>query len=157
MPKKDQSVKQTILRVRLNDEKEVTEKESVLENLLTQTQVESFTEEELRAIWKNYADQLTDKHLKSILIYLNPSLKAKDTLEIQALNPEQIQYIQKNSNAITEYLASHLRNNQIKLEVKMKETTEEQTPFTAQEKYRYMEGKNPSLKKLVQEFNLRLD
>ena len=157
-PPNDQPLKKNILRVRLKDESEESENGSaVSENFAPQVQTQPFTEEELRAVWKNCANELTDKHLKSILLYLNPELKEKDTIEIQALNPEQSQYIQQNSNRITEYLSSHLKNDRIRLEIKMKEDDTETPPFTAQEKYAYMADKNPLLRKLVQEFNLRLD
>jgi G:T/U-mismatch repair DNA glycosylase len=89
--------------------------------------------------------------------YLNPELKANDTVEIAALNPEQMNYIQQNSNQIKEYLFSCLKNNRIKLDIKIEDANTEHTPFTAQEKYAYMVDKNPTLNKLVQEFGLRLD
>jgi DNA polymerase-3 subunit gamma/tau len=153
----NQSTKQNILRIGLKKETEELENKSVNENSIQPEQREQFTEEELLTAWKNCANELTDKHLKSIMLYLNPELKENDTIEIAALNPEQIHYIQQNSSQITEYLFTHLKNNRIKLEIKMKEDNTESTPFTAQEKYAYMADNNPLLKKLVQEFNLRLD
>ncbi|MCL1933123.1 MAG: DNA polymerase III subunit gamma/tau [Candidatus Azobacteroides sp.] len=155
--KNDQSLKKNILRIGLKEENEKTEKESTPEDSVRQIQAEAFTEEELRAVWRNCANELTDKHLKSILLYLIPELKENDTIEIRALNPEQIHYVQQNIGQISAYLFSHLKNNRIKLDIKMKEDTTESAPFTAKEKYEYMADKNPSLKKLVQEFNLRLD
>ena len=44
-----------------------------------------------------------------------------------------------------------------RLEIKLKEDDTQQTPFTIQEKYKYMADKNPLLKNLVQEFKLSLD
>ena len=157
--KNDPLVEKKILRIRLNEEAEEPQMMDVSasENSSRQVQDESFTEEELRRIWKSCANELTDKHLKSILLYLTPELKGNDTIEVQALNPEQIHYIQQNTGLITDYLASHLKNNRMKLEIKMKEDNAECTPFTSQEKYAYMADKNPSIKKLVQEFSLRLD
>jgi len=146
-----------ILRVRLKEGTEESEHSSSSDDQSKQIQVEPFTEEELRRVWKEGANELTDKYLKSILLYLNPELKENDVVEIRALNPEQVHYIQQNTNQLTEYLYSHLRNNRIKLEIKMKDDSAENTPFTAQEKYSYMADKNPLVKKLVQEFNLRLD
>jgi len=156
-PAPQQPVKKSILRVSLKKEEEVTENRSALENPTQQIQAEPFTEEELRIAWKSYANELTDKHLKSIMLYLNPSLKENDTVEISALHPEQIHYIQQNSSQIREYLFSRLKNSRIRLDIKIKEDTAENLPFTGQEKYAYMANKNPLLNKLVQEFNLRLD
>jgi len=152
-----EKTKPSILRIGIKKEVEKPEAESALENHAPQEKNESFTEEELRIAWRNCAGELTDKHLKSMMLYLNPALKEDNTIEIYALNPEQINHIQQNSNQIKEYLFSHLNNTLIKMEIKMKENNTEHTPFTAQEKYVYMADKNPLLKKLVQEFNLRLD
>jgi len=156
-PSKLQSTKQSILRVSLKKEEEVSENQSTFENHAQPIQAKPFSEEELRTAWKNYANELTDKHLKSIMMYLNPDLKENNTVKILALHPEQIHYIQQNSSQIQEYLFSRLNNNQIKLEIKIKEDNTEKQPFTNQEKYTYMANKNPLLNKLAQEFNLRLD
>ena len=157
IPSKLQSTKQGILRVSLKKEEEVSKSQSSPENHAQQIQAEPFTEEELRTVWKDYANELTDKHLKSIMMYLNPNLKENNTVEISALHPEQIHYIQQNSSQIQEYLFSRLNNNGIKIEIKIKEDNTESQPFTNQEKYTYMVNKNPLLNKLAQEFNLRLD
>jgi DNA polymerase-3 subunit gamma/tau len=146
-----------ILRVGLSETMEIKKDGKECNDKIKSDQTEVFTKEDLRIIWKNYANELSDKHLKSIILYLNPELKENYTIEILALNPEQIQYIQQNSDKITSYLSLHLKNNQIKLDIKMKENDTKESPFTAQEKYTYMADKNPLLKKLVQEFSLRLD
>ena len=155
--KEDQSNNKSILRIGLK--KEVEEKESVqtIDNNNQQEQAELFTEEEMLIAWKNCANELTDKHLKSIMSYLNPVLKNNEIIEILALNQEQLQYLQQHTGQITEYLFSELKNNNIKLDIQIKEDNTENTPFTAQEKYACMADKNPLLNKLVQEFNLRLD
>jgi DNA polymerase-3 subunit gamma/tau len=150
----NQSIKQNILRI--NGRKE-TENISAPENQSQLAQTKPFTQKELEIAWRSYANELTDKHLISIMSYLNPELKTDNVVEISALNPEQMNYIQQNSIQIREYLFSRLENNRIKLDIKMKEDNTEPTPFTAQEKYAYMADKNPILNKLVQEFNLRLD
>ena len=155
--KDDKPFKQKIIRVRLKDDEEKPENNSESENLTEDIQTEPFTQEELLKAWKDCANEVTDKHLKSMMSYLNPVLNEKNTVTIYALYPEQINFIQQNSEQITQYLFNRLKNSQINLEIKMNEEVSEQTPFTAQEKYTFMEEKNPVLKKLVQEFNLRLD
>jgi DNA polymerase-3 subunit gamma/tau len=147
----------SIVRVGLSETTEIKKEGKENNDKIKSDQTAVFTKEDLRIIWKNYANELSDKHLKSIMLYLNPELKENYTIEILALNPEQIQYIQQNSDKITGYLSLHLKNNQIKLDIKMKENDTEESPFTAQEKYTYMADKNPLLRKLVQEFSLRLD
>ena len=158
VPINNQPVKQGILRASLKKETEETQNSSAHENVVQAVQAESFTKEELQTVWKSYANELTDKHLKSVMLYLNPELKENNTVEIYALNPDQIHFIQENSSRIKEYLFSRLKNNKIQLEIKIKEEgTTEKDPFTNQEKYAYMVDKNPLLNKLVKEFDLRLD
>jgi len=155
--KEEQSNKKNILRIGLKNETDDSKNESGSDNNLQQPKNEPFTGEELQMVWKNCADELTDKHLKSIMLYLIPELKENDVIEVPALNPEQVQYIQQNTNQIMEYLSSRLKNNRIRMKVKIKEGNNDHIPFTSQEKYTYMANKNPLLNKLAQEFRLRLD
>ena len=156
-PKEDLSMKKSISRIGLKEGAEEKEDPSTSEKYTQKEQVESFTDEELQIAWKNCANELTDKHLKSIMLYLNPELKENNTIEILALNPEQLQYIQQNTGIITKSLFIQLKNNNIKLDLKIKDDIKETTPFTNREKFDYMADKNPLLYKLVQEFSLRLD
>jgi len=161
-PEKDtsannQQVKQDIVRISLKNKTEKPENISSQDNQPHPVQAEPFNAEILQTTWKHYANELTDKHLKGIMMFLIPELKENNVIELSALNPDQIHYIQQNSNQIKEYLSSRLKNDRISLEIKLKEDNTNHLPFTAQEKYTYMADKNPLLKKLVEEFSLRLD
>ena len=91
------------------------------------------------------------------MLYMNPQLKDDYRIEIEVLNPEQENHFRENGTAIREYLFSSLKNSHIELDIKLKIEDHTQTLFTDKEKYLYMVDKNPSLKNLVKEFNLRLD
>jgi DNA polymerase-3 subunit gamma/tau len=153
----NQSVKQNIVRISLKNKEEKPENVPAIENQSNPAQAEPFSPEELQITWKRYANELTDKHLKGIMMFLIPELKENNVIEIAALNPDQINYIQQNSNQIKDYLSLMLKNDRITLEIKLKEDNTDRLPFTAQEKYAYMSDKNPLLNKLVREFSLRLD
>ena len=155
--KEELSAKKSILRIGIKGESEKNTETQAVEMVEQQTKSEPFTEEDLKTAWKKCANQLSDNHLKSIVLYLIPNLKEKDTVEIFALNPEQLKFLKQNSSQITECLSAQLKNNRIRIDIKIKESNAENTPFTAREKYEYMSSKNPLLNKLVQEFNLRLD
>jgi len=154
---KDQPAKQGILRASLKKEAGEPKNTSTADSSAQQIQAEPFTEEELQIAWKNYTNELTNQHLKGIMMYLDPRLKENNIIEIHALNSDQIKFIQENSNQMKEYLFSRLKNNRIQLEIKIEESASEYTPYTTQEKYTYLANKNPLLNKLVQEFDLRLD
>jgi DNA polymerase-3 subunit gamma/tau len=147
----------SIARVRLNGNPEQTstpETASIqAENLVLNN---PFSQEDLIKSWKGYVSQSEDIYLKNAISYINPQLKDDYKVEIEVLNPEQVNYFRENGVAIKEYLFSVLRNNKIELDIKLKEN-HTQTFFTDKEKYSYMVDKNPSLKDLVKEFNLRLD
>jgi len=156
-PVNNQSAKHNIVRISLKNKEEKPERFSTLENQPHPVQAETFDLEALQTVWKQYANELTDKHFKGIMTFIIPELKENNVIEVPALNPEQMHYIQQNISQVKEYLSSQLKNDRITLEIKLKENNGEHTPFTSQEKYAYMVDKNPLLKKLVQEFSLRLD
>lgn len=148
----------SIVRVRLNGNPEQTGKpETVSSQAEKPIQDQLFSQEDLIQSWKNYANQTEDIYLKNMMAYINPQLKDGYKIEAEMLNPKQADHFRENSPAIREYLASALRNSRIELDIKIKTEDHTQTLFTDKEKYLYMVDKNPSLKSLVQKFNLRLD
>ncbi|MDR0612765.1 MAG: DNA polymerase III subunit gamma/tau [Dysgonamonadaceae bacterium] len=148
----------SIVRVRLNGNPEQTGKpETVSSQAEKPIQDLPFSREDLIQSWKNYANQTEDVYLKNTMAYINPQLKDGYKIEAEMLNPKQADHFRENSPAIREYLASALRNSRIELDIKIKTEDHTQTLFTDKEKYLYMVNKNPSLKSLVQKFNLRLD
>ncbi|MDR2621008.1 MAG: DNA polymerase III subunit gamma/tau [Dysgonamonadaceae bacterium] len=157
-PKASAEISKSIARVRLNGEPEQAgkpqtaplEEENPIQN-------QAFSQEDLIKSWQGYANQSEDIYLKNTMLYLNPLLKEDYQIEIEVLNPEQANHFQENKTSIKEYLFSALKNNSIELDIKIKTKDHAQTLFTGKEKYLYMVDKNPSLKKLVEEFNLRLD
>ena len=132
------------------EERSVQEKKEVVKT-------EPFDLEKLSSAWKKYANGLDDVHLKSAMSYLNPAIKDNYRIELAVLNPEQASLFEDRKRDIKEFLFSELNNNQLDLEIKVQEDDSGNHPFTDREKYQYMAEKNPNLKRLVQEFNLRLD
>ncbi|MDR2692085.1 MAG: DNA polymerase III subunit gamma/tau [Dysgonamonadaceae bacterium] len=148
----------TIPRVRLNGDPEQAGKpQPVSSQAESPIQDRPFSREDLIQAWKNYASQSEDVYLKNTMAYINPQLKDDYKIEAEVLNPKQADHFRENSPAIREYLSSALKNNRIELDIKIKIEDHTQTLFTDKEKYSYMVNKNPILKNLVQEFNLRLD
>ncbi|GHT08192.1 DNA polymerase III subunit gamma/tau [Bacteroidia bacterium] len=151
------SAGKTIVRIGLKDSAVKDENENAVKKELATVYNDSFTKEELIAAWKEYAYAADDVHLKNTMLYITPELKENNKVEITVLNPEQEHKFQEKNLEIKEFLFAQLKNNQIVLEVKINEDNSSQTPFTDKEKYNYMADKNPTLSKLVKEFNLRLD
>lgn len=149
----------SIPRVRLNGdpEEQAGKPQPVSSPIENPVQDRPFSREDLIRYWKNYANQSKDVYLKNTMTYIKPQLKDDYKIEAEVLNPEQADHLRENSPIIREYLSSALKNNRIELDIKIKKEDHIQTLFTNKEKYSYMVDKNPTLKTLVQEFNLRLD
>lgn len=118
---------------------------------------EPVTEQSVEAAWKDFAGQQDDAHLKNTMLNFLPSLKGEALIEVLVSNPGQEEKLKERLPDILAYFTQQLRNNTIKIEVKIDEDIQEKRPFLPQEKYQFMSSRNPVLKDLVSEFNLRLD
>lgn len=119
---------------------------------------EAYTELDLIKAWKLFAEKQTeDDHLKNTLLNFTPKLQSNDLAVVAVSNPSQEDKLKSVIPDLYSHLYSQLKNTNIRLEIRMLETTEEKRPFTPQEKYKFMVEKNPNLKTLVDELKLRLD
>jgi DNA polymerase-3 subunit gamma/tau len=151
------SAGKTVARIGMKDSPAKEDDKQEEKKETTSVYNETFTKEDLIVAWKRYAHATDDIHLKNTMLYITPELNENNRVEITVLNPEQEHKFQEKGLDIKEFLFTQLNNNQIVLEVKVNENDSNQMLFTDKEKYTYMVDKNPSLNKLAQEFNLRLD
>jgi DNA polymerase-3 subunit gamma/tau len=147
----------SLARARLNNSPEAGKAAENYSKPEDPVQTNSFTQDELMNIWKDYAQKSGDVYLKNVMQYVNPVLKDDFTIEIETLNPDQENFFREKSPEIKGYLSTTLQNANIKFDIKITKETHQQALFTDKDKYLYMLEKNPSLKNLVEEFNLRLD
>jgi DNA polymerase-3 subunit gamma/tau len=120
-------------------------------------QNEPFTQEDLIRVWKERAEGEEDLTFRHTMLDLLPVLKEDYRIEIEVLNPVQKETLNERTAGLYESLSTQLKNAAIRIEIKAKNDPSEVLPFTDMEKYQYLAEKNPALKSLIKEFNLRLD
>lgn len=149
----------TKVPLRVSLKKPVADEESKTSQESRQEKFEdkSFSQNDLQKVWKVYSETIDDAYFKSCISYATPLLKENFVVEIAALNPEQERKYKERENEIKQFLSQNLQNNQIKISIEIKAENPSETLFTDKEKYNYLAEKNPNLKLLVEEFNLRLD
>lgn len=119
---------------------------------------EPFSVEELIVAWNSYSQGLKEKvHLKTTMTNAAPRLIDKHTFEVTVFNQGQKDRLEEDSVSILEYIRSYLKNSQVKMVVRISEESAKQLAYTEQEKYQLMSSRNINLRKLVEEFGLRLD
>ena len=117
-----------------------------------------FSQNDLLKYWIDYANSLTIEkiHLKNTLISCKPVLKDNFIFEVAVYNPSQKDEIIDNSALIIGFLCNKLKNNRIKLDIRIVEKEEKEMIYTATEKYEYLSKKNPNIEKLKEIFNLTM-
>ena len=117
-----------------------------------------FTQEDLLDQWNRYAEKIrTEKpRMASSLKHHLPSLKEDLRIEVVLSNSAQFQQFNREIKSdLLNFLESSLKNNQLTIESVLAEPEEQQnTLYTAKEKYDHMLKKNPILGKLKERFNL---
>ncbi len=120
---------------------------------------EPFTQEKLQAFWKKYHRKLQDKGEKntaSILAIDTPVLK--EGFKIQFTLPSKLmeEQLKEACPKLLKYLRKSLNNNEIHLEMLVKESLKKKFAYTPQEKYNKLKEKNPMIEKLKETFQLDL-
>jgi len=117
-----------------------------------------FTEEELVLQWDAFSGGIDKKvYLKNTMINCKPVLQEDFFFEVAVHNPGQQNELAGNSIDILSFLRTHLNNTKMQMRIRIIDTNEKQLVYTSEEKYDYLVNINPALKKLTDEFELRLD
>jgi DNA polymerase-3 subunit gamma/tau len=118
-----------------------------------------FTQEELIYQWQSYADRIREEmpRFYSMLKSQLPNLKEDQTIALTLINKSQAEdFNSRIKPGLLEFLRDNLHNKLISIDINITEENRNngKKPYTAEEKFKYMAGKNPVLQKLKQEFNL---
>jgi len=121
----------------------------------------SFSEQELIAAIKNYADQVLAGGKKQLAVTLKkhkPVLLDNAVIEIPVDNPIQAEDVNASKSDIQSYLRQQFENTFIEVKARLVEEGEgEETAYTPGEKFKKMAEKNPDLNQFKQQFGLELD
>jgi len=120
----------------------------------------TFELEELLVAWKNYSQKLNDDGRKAMAANLtlsNPVLVEAHRIQYLVQNESQLRELDLEKTELMGYLRKRLKNYSIKLELIKSEMSIQTRPYTADEKLKALEEKNPAIKLLKQRLGLQLD
>jgi hypothetical protein len=117
---------------------------------------EPFTEDSLRSVWKEYAEQrksqVAEYHLLS-----QPFTLANNLITLTLTNPVEETFLVAIKADLLGYLREKLNNNTIQLEGVLEYAEVKRKAYTNKEKFEYLAEKNPYLKQLHEKFGLDPD
>lgn len=117
-----------------------------------------YSEVEMVNAWKAFADKLKEeKLLKNTMILYHPKKLNNIEFEVEVNTEINKQYLNENSLAILSWLRDELKNQSLKMIIKISETNLISRPLTQRDIFDKMVEDNPSLQKLSNEFGLELD
>lgn len=120
-----------------------------------------FDEDDLTTAWNSFGDTLKDSspRMSSIIKAMNPVIEDKTGIVLNLNNQAQKDYFdQKYKSAVLKHLKNNLKNNKISFRTEVVENNEESsTPYTDDEKFKYMAKKNPSLNDMKNQLGLEYE
>ena len=137
-------------------EKKEVEKSSVEENFDNHPK-DSFDEQKLQKLWKEYVALLTKKgerSMASIVATDIPKLNEQFKISFTVPNKLMQDQFKKGRPKLLQFLREKLNNYGIKIDAILNETVEKKFAYTPLEKYTKLKEKNPLLEKLRQAFEL---
>jgi DNA polymerase III subunit gamma/tau len=117
-----------------------------------------YTAQALLLSWNRFTEIIKiDIHLKNAMKSCPPVLLPDCQFEVVAQNPFIESKLQEISSKIETHLHHDLKNDKIKMHIRLAESGENFRPFTAQDRLQVMTKKNPNLDLLYRTFGLELD
>ena len=129
----------------------VTEEEKILLN-------QPFTAEALQRSWNIFIDTIKDDiHLVNAMKSYPPMLKDNYEIEVTVQNQPLEKKFQDLTISIERHLHHNLKNNRIKMTVRLAEEGEMARPFTSRDKLDAMIEKNPNMELLYRTLGLDIN
>jgi hypothetical protein len=158
MPGKEAFVIPSITEA-LKDSSEIKEYKTNIPNSASQKQIQenSFTQEQLVEVWKNFTERIDAPQLKSALSCRFPLLQENWLISYDLDNELQNQRITLEwKPQLLGYLRQNLRNEKIEIEFKILDIVDNTSsiPYTDAEKWEVLAQKYPALVSLKNRFGL---
>ncbi|MCB0431079.1 MAG: DNA polymerase III subunit gamma/tau [Flavobacteriales bacterium] len=119
-----------------------------------------FTQEELMVHWRAFALQSKEEgraNLHATLMKREPEIGDDFRLMLLIDNKAQEEELESQKAHLLGHLRKQLRNSAIQLETEINREEQDQTPYTAKDKFDKMAEKNPNIQKLRQQLDLDID
>ena len=140
------------LRKAVNEPKEetqtTTEKTALRNN--------SYTPEAVQKAWDEFAGKSTLQQLDQEVLKSSCHLE-KDTITVSIPNQALMSNFEKLRSGLLAHLRNALDNDQLNMEAKVVEVSQEKMRYTDQEKFNYLKEKYPVLKELQEKLGLEPD
>jgi hypothetical protein len=127
--------------------------------LVVETRIEaneSFTPEQLKLIWNDFAEQ-RKKLQAEYQLMIQPFEIRGTQVVVHLLSTVQETLLANFKSDLTTYLRENLKNNSITIIGELRETEEKQMLYTPRDKFEYLLTKNPMLKELKDRLGLDAD
>jgi len=132
--------------------------EKVVETEETTIFNQPFTPEALQRSWNIFIDNIkNDTHLVNAMKSCSPVMKEDYEIELTVQNQPLEQKFQDLCITIERHLHLHLKNNRIKMTIRLAEGGEMARPFTSRDKLEAMIQKNPNMELLYRTFGLDIN
>jgi DNA polymerase-3 subunit gamma/tau len=118
-----------------------------------------FSQEQLDKVWAYYTESIARQYpnFYSILTSRKPVLKEDSVIDLVLYNKVEDLSFQPKKPDLLDFLRTELRNFKISVNVIIEENGDVSKPYTADEKYRAMIAKNPTLKDLKDKLDLEVE
>ncbi|MDR1455261.1 MAG: hypothetical protein LBJ01_06390 [Tannerella sp.] len=117
-----------------------------------------FDAEDVIRCWEAYAEALEKEvPLQSTMLFCKPVLLEDGYFEVAVHNSMQEEELIGHSPQLLKMMRDRLGNDNIRMRVRIAESTEKKRAFTSIEKYELLQQINPLLSRLKDEFDLSLE
>ena len=116
-----------------------------------------FELEDLKALWKEYIDQLKKErklNIASILSMNNIELENTDQILFTVANEMNKVEVNREMDQLLPFIRKRLNNFAIQIKLRVSENVKEETVYSPTEKYQYLLKLNPALEELKNKFDL---
>lgn len=116
----------------------------------------SFTEEQLRSAWEEFAEQRR-KFQAEYQLLAQPYILLDNRVIIHLLSPVQETMLNNIKSELTTHLRDRLKNSTMLVVGELTETDDKKMMYTSRDKFEFLLEKNPVLKELKERLGLDTD
>ncbi|MEE4215567.1 MAG: DNA polymerase III subunit gamma/tau [Bacteroidales bacterium] len=159
-PAKSFSIKERLKKQQENSDAAVLDEDKDDYSAASDEDNKEFDESELTEAWKSFGDTLKkgNPRMSSIIKAMKPVIEDNSEIILELSNKAQKDYFdQKYKHDMVSHLKRELSNSKIVFHTRVSEKKDNSTPYTEEEKYKYLADKNPAVDKLRNEFGLEFD
>jgi translation elongation factor EF-Ts len=118
--------------------------------------INSFTEEQLRSAWEEFAEQ-RKKFQAEYQLLAQPYILQDNRVILHLLSPVQDTMLNNIKSELTTHLREKLKNSTILVIGELTETDDKKMMYTSRDKFEYLVERNPVLRELKERLGLDTD